>query len=346
MRESRRAGTVAIPLVKSLRDIVRMFNPDAERWVHFGSTSQDVIDSAMALVTRDALALVTADLLRSIDALRGLAERHAGTPMLARTLLQPASVTSFGLKCAQWALPLARSLSRQAALAQRALCVQVGGAAGTNAQLGGKSNAVVRSVAEELGLAVPMSTWHTQRDEWVALGCELGLVAGSLGKIAKDLSLMGQFEVGEVVEPGGGSSAMPHKRNPLGSMIALTAAQRAPHRVAALLDAMPQEHERALGGWQAESAEWGDLLQIVHGSARAMATVCEALQVNAERMSDNLAAVRNAVPADVAAEWFDEALAGSLGEEVQALVTQIDRLSVASRLVVNEEDRVRTEEAS
>ncbi len=335
VRDSRRAGTVVIPLVKALKDVVRLSNPAAERWVHFGSTSQDAIDTAMALVTRDLLALIDADLDRVGNALLAQAAEHAGTRMLARTLLQPASVTTFGLKCAQWALPLARSRARIAALSSRALCVQLGGAAGTRQQLGKRADAIVRDVAKELGLAVPGAVWHTQRDEWVALGCELGLVAGSLGKIAKDLSLMGQFEVGEVVEPGGGSSAMPHKRNPLGSMIALTAAQRAPHRVAALLAAMPQEHERALGGWQAESAEWGDLLQIVHGSARAMAAACTGLEVNTRRMSDNLDAVRRAVPAEVAAEWFDPVMAQSLRVQVDALIAHVRTLGAALRPVAS-----------
>lgn len=323
VRDSRRAGTVAIPLVKALKDVVRLFNPKAERWVHVGSTSQDVIDTAMALVTRDVLGLIVADLGRVIDALLAHAATHAATPMLARTLLQPASVTSFGLKCAQWALPLARSRERMAALSSRALCVQLGGAAGTRSQLGAQADAIVRHVADELGLAVPAAVWHTQRDEWVALGCELGIVAGSLGKIAKDLSLIGQFEVGEVSEPGGGSSAMPHKKNPLGSMIALAAAQRAPQRVATLLAAMPQEHERALGGWQAESADWGELLGIVHGSARAMATVCGALEVDAKRMRANLDAVGRAVPPELAAEWFDPAMADALAGQVEALCAQV-----------------------
>lgn len=323
LQEARQAGTLAIPLVRLLRERVERISAGAGCWVHVGSTSQDVMDTAMALVTREALGLVAQDLHGSVSALLGLAERHAQTPLLARTLLQPASVTSFGFRCAGWALPLARSLARLAALTPRALCVQLGGAAGTRAQLGAHAEAVVRRVAAELGLAVPQGVWHTQRDEWVALGCELGIVAGSLGKMAKDLSLMGQFEVGEVSEPGGGSSAMPHKQNPLGSMIALSAAQRAPHRVAALLAAMPQEHERALGGWQAELAEWGELLAIVHGSARAMATVTAALAVDAPRMRANLDAVRAAVPAEVAGEWFDPALAAALAGQVAALCAEV-----------------------
>ena len=280
VRESGRAGSVAIPLVKALREAVGLFNAEAAPFVHFGSTSQDVIDSAMALVTREAVALVEADLAKAADALLRLAVAHAETPMLARTLMQPASVTSFGFKCAGWAAPLVRSRIRLRDAARHALQLQLGGAVGTLAQMKGQGAAVRQRMAKELGLGDPGATWHTQRDEWVALGCELGLVTGSLGKIAVDIALLGQYEVGEVAEPSepgrGGSSAMPHKRNPVASMVAIAAAHRAPQRVAALLGAMPQQHERALGAWQAELAEWPQLLMSAHGSVRAMAGACPA----------------------------------------------------------------------
>ncbi|MFS2167288.1 lyase family protein, partial [Variovorax sp. Varisp62] len=237
VRESGRAGSVAIPLVKALREAVGLFNAEAAPFVHFGSTSQDVIDSAMALVTREAVALVEADLAKAADALLRLAVTHAETPMLARTLMQPASVTSFGFKCAGWAAPLVRSRIRLRDAARHALQLQLGGAIGTLAQMKGQGAAVRKRMAKELGLGDPGATWHTQRDEWVALGCELGLVTGSLGKIAVDIALLGQYEVGEVAEPSepgrGGSSAMPHKRNPVASMVAIAAAHRAPQRVAA-----------------------------------------------------------------------------------------------------------------
>jgi len=283
------------------------------RFVHFGSTSQDVIDTALALVTRDALAMVQADVQIAIDALLVLAERHAADPILARTLLQPASVTSFGLKCAGWVAPLIRSQQRLQVAAANALCVQLGGAVGTLAQMKAQGPEVIALMAVDLQLKAPMATWHTQRDEWVALGCELGLLVGSLGKIARDISLMGQFEVNEVsepVEPGrGGSSAMPHKRNPVACMVALVAAQRAPQRVAALLAAMPQEHERALSHWQTELAEWPGLLMSAHGSARAMAQALPGLQVDTARMLANLNALRVVLPAEAAQEWFNPDLA-------------------------------------
>ena len=313
VRESGRAGSIAIPLVKSLKDNVGLFDPAAVAFVHFGSTSQDVIDTALALVTREALALIQTDLSRAIAALFDLAERHAADPVLARTLLQPASVTSFGLKCAGWAAPLVRSQQRLRAAAAEAICLQLGGAVGTLAQMKGQGAAVTALMAEELQLKAPLATWHTQRDEWVSLGCELGVLVGSLGKMARDISLMGQYEVNEVAEPSeagrGGSSAMPHKRNPVACMVALAAAQRAPQRVAALLATMPQEHERALGNWQAELAEWAGLMMSAHGSARAMAQVLPGLQVDTARMRANLETLRAALPWDAAEEWFSPSLA-------------------------------------
>lgn len=328
VRESGRAGSIAIPLVKSLKETVGLFNKEAAGFVHFGSTSQDVIDTALALVTRNALNLIEADVHKAVAALLALAGRHAADPVLARTLMQPASVTSFGLKCAGWAAPLVRSLQRLQAIAGNALSVQLGGAVGTLAQMqkAGKNLGpqVIAHMASELKLRAPSCAWHTQRDEWVALGCELGLLVGSLGKIAKDIALMGQYEVGEVAEPTepgrGGSSAMPHKRNPVACMVALAAAQRAPQRVAALLAAMPQEHERALGNWQAELAEWPGLLMSAHGSARAMAQALPGLQVDTQRMRANLDALRAVLPAEAADEWFSPGLAQHAAELTHAQV--------------------------
>jgi 3-carboxy-cis,cis-muconate cycloisomerase len=326
-RDSARAGSVAIPLVTALRERVGQADSKASAFVHFGSTSQDAIDSANALVTRAVLDRVVADLDAAIEALLLLAERHAGAAMLARTLAQPASVTSFGWKCAQWAAPLVRCRRRLRATAAQALAVQLGGAVGTQAQMQGKGPEVARLVAAQLGLAAPSAAWHTQRDAWVALGCELGLLVGSLGKIAKDLSLLGQWEVGEVsegAEPGrGGSSAMPHKRNPVAAMVALAAAQRVPNHVAALLASMPQEHERALGGWQAELAEWPLLWSAAHGSVSALARALPGLQVDADRMLVNLERLRAELPAQAALEWFDPALADHAAGLARAEVARL-----------------------
>ncbi|MDP3136911.1 MAG: lyase family protein, partial [Burkholderiaceae bacterium] len=303
MRDSARAGSVAIPLVQALKAQVACNDPQAAAWVHFGSTSQDVIDTAAALCSAPLLRLIEGATRQAARALIGHAQVHAATPMLARTLMQPASVTSFGLKCACWAAPLVRSLQRLAVLRDAALAVQLGGAVGTQAQLRGQGPELVRRMAQQLGLSAPAAPWQAQRDAWVALACEIGVLVGSLGKIARDLSLLAQYEVGEVAEPAepgrGGSSAMPHKRNPVACMVALAAAQRAPHRVAAMLGAMPQEHERGLGGWQAELAEWPGLLMSAHGSASAMAQALPGLQVDVQRMRANLDRLGAEVPADI-----------------------------------------------
>ncbi|WP_421954761.1 lyase family protein [Polaromonas sp.] len=317
VRESVRAGSIAIPLVKSLKETVALFNKEAAGFVHFGTTSQDVVDTALALITREALGMIAKDVHKAAAALLALAGRHAADPVLARTFMQPASVTSFGLKCAGWAAPLVRSLQRLQATAANALSVQLGGAVGTLAQMkkGNKrlGPQVIALMAADLKLKEAPFAWHTQRDEWVALACEMALLTGSLGKTARDIALMAQFEVGELAEPlepgRGGASVMPHKRNPVSCMVALAAAQRVPQRVAALLATMPQEHERALGNWQAELAEWPGLLMSVHGSARAMAQALSGLQVDTQRMRANLDAVRAELPADVVDEWFNPALA-------------------------------------
>ena len=329
VRESARAGSLAIPLVASLKETVGLFNPAAVAHVHRGCTSQDAIDTAMALVTRGALELIEADVAISVQALLALAQRHASTPMLARTLTQPASVTSFGLKCVGWAAPLVRSLARLRLVAPKALQLQLGGAVGTLAAMNGKGEQITTLMADDLKLTRPVASWHTQRDEWVALGCELGLLTGSLGKIARDLVLLGQFEVAEVaepVEPGrGGPANMPHKHNPVACMVAIAAAQRAPQRVAALLAAMPQEHERALGAWQAELAEWPALVMSTHGSARALAGALPGLQVDTARMRSNLDAMRATLPQGAADDWFDPALARHAGELALAQLARLQR---------------------
>ncbi|MCU4120761.1 lyase family protein [Variovorax sp. N23] len=320
--DSGRAGSLAIPLVKALKDIVGQRHPEALPHVHVGATSQDVIDTAMVLVTRDALALLLADVDAAIASLLRHAGQHAATSMLARTLMQPASVTSFGLVCAGWAAPLVRSRERLQVAAQAALQLQLGGAVGTLAQMKGQGAAVRARLAAALQLRDPGATWHTQRDRWTALGCELGLLAGSLGKIALDISLLGQYEVAEVTEPAepgrGGSSAMPHKRNPVASMVALAAAQRAPQQVAALLAAMPQQHQRALGPWQAELAEWPQLWLTVQGSAHALAGALPGLNVDAARMRANIDRLRAELPVQAADEWFDPALADGAAELARA----------------------------
>lgn len=296
---SGRAGSLAIPLVKKLTETVALFDPAAAGYVHWGSTSQDVIDTAMVLQTRRALRLIDDDLLSLCGHLLDQAEAADATPMLARTLMQPALVSSLRCKLLNWLMPLLRSARALRAQADEALLLQLGGAAGTLASLGDKADAVASQVAAELRLRLPDQCWHTQRDRWVRLGAELGVMCGSLGKLARDLSLLAQAEVGEMMEGGaGGSSAMPHKRNPVACMQALAAAQRAPQRVAALLACMGQEHERGLGGWQAELAEWSGLLLSSHGALQALAGALATLQIQPDRMLSNIARLDDLIAAE------------------------------------------------
>ena len=330
--EARPAGSFAIPLVKRLTARVAEQDTAAAGFVHWGSTSQDVVDTAMALVTRRAVALLDGELVRLTTALLALARRHRATPILARTLMQPAHVISFGFKLVAWIAPLVRARSRLAAAGHAALKLQLGGAVGTLATLGDAGPAVARDVAERLGLGLGDGAWHTQRDEWVALGCEVALLCGSLGKIGRELALLAQGEVGEVAEPAGagrgGSSAMPQKRNPVAAMIAIAAATRAPHHAAALLSAMPQEHERGLGGWQAELAEWPPLFIAAHGSVAALADAAEGLEVDTARMRDNIERQHGAVFSEAAAA----VVAGAVGKSAaDALLARLAPLAANTK---------------
>jgi 3-carboxy-cis,cis-muconate cycloisomerase len=327
---SRRAGSLAIPLVKELTKTVALFNQESASYVHWGSTSQDVIDTGMVLVTREALQLLDQGLQTLIESLLELAEQHLATPILARTLMQPAQVTSFGFKLAGWAAPLVRARMQLRETAQRALQLQLGGAVGTLAVMGAKGGAVAQRMAEDLGLVVAEAAWHTQRDEWVRLGLEVAVLSGSLGKIATDLSLLAQGEIAELAEPSGngrgGSSAMPHKRNPVSAMIALAAATRTPQSAAALLASMGQQHERGLGNWQAELAAWPGLFLSAHGALNAMAEAMAGLQVDNARMLRNIEALQGLVFAEAVSIY----LAGAIGRpQAHSLMEQLTQQALA-----------------
>jgi len=312
--EARRAGSLAIPLVKRLTAKVATRDAAAAGYVHHGATSQDVIDTAMVLVTKKALALIDADLERLSGSLLALARTHVATPMLARTLMQPAQVISFGFKIVAWLAPLVRARERLGRAQAAALRLQLGGAVGTLASLGAKGPAVATRLATRLGVAPAEGAWHVQRDDWVALGCEVAVLCGSLGKIGADVALLAQAEVGEVAEPSGagrgGSSAMPQKKNPVAAMTAIAAALRAPHHAAALLAAMAPAHERGLGEWQAELAELPSLFLAAHGALAALAEAFDGLEVTAGRMRDNIERQRGTIFAEAAAAL----LVGSLGK--------------------------------
>ncbi|HEX6363564.1 MAG TPA: 3-carboxy-cis,cis-muconate cycloisomerase [Albitalea sp.] len=326
---SGRAGSLAIPLAKALADAVACDDAAAAGYVHWGATSQDVIDTALVLLARRALALLDRDLGTLVAALLDLAARHGELPVLGRTLLQPAQVVSFGFKLVAWTAPLVRRQQRLREAGAAALRLQLGGAVGTRAALGDAGDAVARGMADRLQLALPPAAWHTQRDELAALACEAGVLTGALGKIAVDIALMAQGEVGELAEPSGGgrggSSAMPHKRNPVAAMVALAASRRVPQRVAAVLAAMPQEHERGLGNWQAELAEIAGLFLSAHGALKALAEAAGGLHVDAGRMRANIDALQGLV----FAEAVSMRLAGAIGKSrAHALLERLSRQAV------------------
>ena len=306
------AGTPAIPLVQALTEQVRRRDPAAAGYVHWGATSQDVADTALVLLLQRVQPMVDSDLDRLEEALHRLARQHRRTVMLSRTLLQAAPPTTFGLKAAGWLAAVHRSRARWDAAFQESAVLQFGGASGTLAALGKKGIALGETLARELGLGFPDAPWHAHRDRLAALLCACGVLTGVLGKMARDLSLLAQTEVEEAAEAHvqgrGGSSTMPHKRNPVGCAVALAAAVRLPGLVAGFLSGMLQEHERGLGGWQAEWPVIAAAFQTTGAAAAAMAEVAAGLSVNARRMRANIAATRGQVFAERAMMLAGEAL--------------------------------------
>jgi 3-carboxy-cis,cis-muconate cycloisomerase len=292
-----------VPLAARLREL-------AGPSVHCGATSQDILDTATMLVVRDALAVILADVTGAADAAERLASEHRDTPMAGRTLLQQAAPITFGLKAARWLAALDAARQRLSAWQPVA---QLGGPAGTLTGFGEHALELVELFAAELGLAAPILPWHTDRTVIGELAGALGVTAGTLGKIARDVTLLAQSEVGEVAEDApGGSSSMPHKRNPVAAISALAAAMQAPGLVSTLLANMIQEHERAAGAWQAEWRPLRELL-IACGSAAAWTRAClTGLTVHPEALSANLAALagRSGVDLGAAGELVDRVLAG------------------------------------
>ncbi len=285
-------GNLAIPLVRLLTANVRQADAEAAKYVHWGATSQDIIDTGLVLQLRETFALLDHDLGLACDALAVQARTHRATPMVGRTWLQQALPITLGLKFAQWLDALTRHRERLRALRERVLVLQFGGAAGTLASLRDAAPAVARSFADELDLTLPALPWHTQRDRIAETAAWFGMLIGTLGKIARDVSLQMQTEIGELAEPAsagkGGSSTMPHKRNPIGCAAVLTAATRAPGLVATVFAAMVQEHERALGGWQAEWEALPDLARLAGGALAQIRELVAGIEVNAARLAANL----------------------------------------------------------
>ena len=308
------SGNVAIPLVKALTELVAKQSKDAARFVHWGATSQDALDTAVVLQLRRALELVDQDLRRLTSTLAGLADKHRATPIAAHTWMQQALPTTFGFIVAGWLDAILRYRSRLLDLRVRDLTLQFGGAVGTLAALSGRGPAVANALAEELRLPLPSIPWHTHRDRIVEIATALGLCTGTFGKIARDIALHAQTEIAELAEPPGegrgSSSTMPQKRNPVTCATVLAAAQRVPGLVATMLSSMLQEQERGLGGWQ---AEWETLPEIVCLSAGALHHLSEmllGLRVDEQRMRQNLYATQGLI----FAEAVTMAMGGRLGK--------------------------------
>ena len=284
-----RAGTLAIPLVEALR--ARLTGAAAAE-LHRGATSQDLADTVLVLQMKEASALLADEHGRLVAALLMSAARHAALPAVGRTLLQDARPIGFGLRIAQWALGIRDAAAHLERTIAAHADVQLGGAAGTRAGMFGRGSAIAAGLAQRLQLN-PSAPWHARRGSIAAIAAGLGVCMGALGKMALDISLLAQNQIGEALEPviegRGGSSAMPHKRNPTGCQVALSAAARAPGLVATVFAGLPCELERGLGGWQAEAPVLAELCLLAAGSAHAMADVAQDLLVMDVAIAKNLA---------------------------------------------------------
>jgi len=327
-----RSGNLAIPLVKALTADVAKADADAARYVHWGATSQDVIDTACMLGLRAAIDALLSDIDRAIAGFAKLATQHRDTAMVARTWLQHALPMPFGLKLAEYAAALHRSRARLLRLRGEALALQFGGAAGTLAALGDKGLRVAERLAQELKLPLPAAPWHTHRDRIAEAAAVFAILAGTCGKIARDIQLMMQTDVAEAFEPAGegrgGSSTMPHKRNPVAAATALAAATMAPGLAATIFASLVQDHERSAGPWHAEWPTLPMLQLVTSGALAATVDIAEGLEVDVARMRVNLDATHGLVMA----EAVTMALAEKIGKsEAHHLVEAASKKAVADK---------------
>jgi 3-carboxy-cis,cis-muconate cycloisomerase len=297
-------GIVGYPVVGLVKALGRAAGGDAARWIHWGATTQDIVDTGLVLQMRSGLELVEAELRRIAAALAERARAHRGDVMAGRTHLQHALPITFGYKCAVWLAPLLDHLERLPQIRRRALRVQFGGAVGTLAALGDKGRAVVLGLAEELSLAAPEAPWHVNREAVAEIACFLGLVCGTLAKLATDVALMMQTEIAEIFEPHesgrGSSSTMPQKRNPIASEYVLASARGVHALVPLMLGAMAQDHERATGPWQSEQLALPQMFVLSSGALAHAAAIAEGMSVDPARMRANLDATHGLILAEAA----------------------------------------------
>jgi 3-carboxy-cis,cis-muconate cycloisomerase len=304
------SGVLPIPFVKALQ---QKLPKDLEASVHFGATTQDIADTALALQMRAAFDLLAIELRAILAALAAMAERHAGTPCIGRTYGQHAAPVSFGFKVAVWAAGIGETALRLPAIRIGACQAQLGGPVGTLAAMGDKADAVLADFSAELGLACPVIAWHARRGGIAAAGQWLALVCGTLAKVAGDVVHLASTEVGEVAEPHipgrGGSSAMPHKRNPIAAAVILANAQAAQGHAASLAASLVAGHERPAGAWHAEWHALASLFGLASGACAQGRLLAEGLVVDPAAMARNLGITHGLVYADAAAA----ALAPKLG---------------------------------
>ena len=327
-----KAGNLAIPLVKMLTEAVKKSDPAAAGYVHWGATSQDIIDTAMVLDLRVGIDALRADLNAAVAGFAALAQAHRHTDTVARTWLQHALPMPFGLKLAGYAAALARSRERIEDAARHGLVLQFGGAAGTLAALGDKGLVVSQKLAAALDLPLPDAPWHSHRDRLGEIAAALGILTATCGKIARDVALLMQTEVAEAFEPAGagrgGSSTMPHKRNPVAAASALACAAMAPNIVATIIAGGVQEHERALGGWQAEWSAFPALMLVTSGALAAVADIAGGLSPDPQRMRADLDMTNGLIMSEAVAF----ALAQTLGkQQAHKLMEDAGKTAVAQQ---------------
>ncbi|OQS38559.1 3-carboxy-cis,cis-muconate cycloisomerase [Chromobacterium haemolyticum] len=324
------AGNLAIPLVRQLTALVAADGAGAAGFVHWGATSQDVLDTALVLQLRRALEDVGADLDVLIELCAERCARHRDEIMVGRTWLQQAPPTTLSLKLAGLLDALLRQRERLRQLRPRLLTLQLGGAVGTLAALQPHGLAVAEQMARRLDLAAPDLPWHSQRDRLAELACWCALLCGTLGKLGRDVSLSMQTEIAELCEPEqagrGSSSSMPHKRNPVASAVMLAAAARAPGLAATLLTAQVQEQERGLGGWHAEWETLPELLCLCAGALRQAVELLRGLEVRPDAMRRNLAASGGLIMAEAVTMALGERLGRARAHQLVAECCQQARL--------------------
>jgi 3-carboxy-cis,cis-muconate cycloisomerase len=335
--EAAQSGNLAIPIVKQLTSQVHRTAAEYVGFVHWGATSQDAIDTGTVLQLRQECKVLDDLLRRTCERLAALCDEYRDVPMAGRTWVQHAVPVTFGLVVAGWLDAMMRHRHRLAELTPRIVVLQFGGAAGTLASLGQRGLEVSRRLADDLGLALPLVSWHAQGDRFAEAGAFRGLVMGTAGKIAQDLSLLMQTEIAEVAEPEavgrGGSSTMPHKRNPVACAAILTSATRVPGLVSTMFAAMLQEHQRGLSGWQAGWETLPEICRLTLGSLERLLELLNGLVVDREAMRRNLDRTQGLLMAEAVSMAVSEKVGKT---RAHSMVEEASRRAIAQRITLRE----------